>query len=302
MTSKPPRLSVVIPVYQGEHEIGPCLESVLEQSYPRERYEIVVVDNGSTDGTRDIVQRYPVVLEEEARHGVAAARSAGVARAHGELIVFTDADCRADRNWLESLVARFDRDPDLGGVGGYLASLDPQAPIQYYIAERNLLSQEVALEDRVNKAPFLITANALFPRRLIEEAGGFDPRCVISGEDADLCWRIADRGFRFAFAPDAVVYHRHRTRVGALCRWMFRYGIGSVYLMKKHRRRYGIGRVWFDLDHYELWMEAVSNLLAIRPEGLDPWERRFAGYDVLRFACFTAGRLVGSIRYGMIVL
>jgi cellulose synthase/poly-beta-1,6-N-acetylglucosamine synthase-like glycosyltransferase len=292
----------VIPVYQGEREIGDCLRSVLDQTYPRERYEVIVVNNGSTDRTAAVAAEFPVRLIGEPRRGVSQARNTGVEQARGELIVFTDADCVADRRWLEALVTRFDSEAGLGGVGGYLAGLNPQTPMQYYIVERQLLSQEVAIEDRPFSAPFLVTANALLPRRLIEEAGGFNLHCVVVAEDADLCWRIGEMGRRFAFAPDAVVYHRHRSTVGAFCRWMYRYGKGSVYLMKKHRRRYGIGPIFLDSAHYRFWMLAVGRFLAPWRLGEDSWERLFAGYDVLRFACFTAGRVVGSIRYRTIIL
>jgi len=302
MTSPTPHVSVVIPAYQAEDEIAQCLRSILEQTYPRDLYEIIVVNNGSTDRTATVAREFPVRVVDEPRRGVAQARNAGIAQARGELVVFTDADCVADRNWIEALVKRLSSEDGLGGVGGYLANLSPQTPLQYYIGERNLLAQETAIEDRPYSAPFVITANAILPRRLIEEVGGFDPQCKIAGEDADLCWRIADKGRRFAFAPDAVVYHRHRSTVGAFCRWMFRYGMGSVYLMKKHRRRYGIGRIFFDREHYTFGMTAIGHFLARRLPGEDSWERRFAGYDVLRFACFTAGRMVGSIRYRALIL
>jgi len=302
MTTRTPRVSVVIPVYQGERWIAGCLKSVLDQTFPSDLYEVIVVNNGSTDRTAAIAEGFPVRVVDEPRRGVGSARNAGVAQASGELIVFTDADCVADPNWLAALVGRFDSEPGLGGVGGYLPGLDPQTPVQYYIAERRLLSQEVAVEERPFSAPYVITANALLPRQLIEDAGGFDPLCATSGEDADLCWRIGDKGRRFAFAPDAVVYHRHRSTVGALCRWMFRYGIGSVYLMKKHRRRYGTGPILLDFEHYWRWAAAVLRFLTPWSVGIGRWERRFHGYDVLRFACFTAGRVVGSIRYRAFVL
>lgn len=302
VTTRMPRVSVVIPVYQGERWIAECLRSVLDQTFPSDLYEIVVVNNGSTDRTAAIAAGFPVHVVDEPRRGVGSARNAGVARSRGELVVFTDADCVADPKWLAALVARFDSEPGLGGVGGYLPGFDPQTPVQYYVAESDLLSQEVALEQRPFSAPYVVTANALLPRRLVEEAGGFDPLCKVSGEDADLCWRISDRGLPFAFAPDAVVYHRHRSTVGSLGRWMFRYGAGSVYLMKKHHRRYGIGRILVDGDHYSRWAAAVCRFLTPWPLGFARWERRFAGYDVLRFSCFTAGRMVGSIRYRAIIL
>ncbi|MCX8035631.1 MAG: glycosyltransferase [Candidatus Sumerlaeia bacterium] len=296
------RVSVVIPAYQAESCIGNCLRSVLAQTLPRDVYEVIVVNNGSTDRTAEIAGGYDVRLIEEPRRGVAAARQTGVVASRGELVVFTDADCVADRAWLAALVARFDRQPALGGVGGYLATYQLQTPIQYYISERQLLAQEIALDDRPTSPPFLITANALIPKRLIEAVGGFDTRFAVSGEDADLCWRIADLGYCFAFAPDAVVYHHHRPTVKAFCRWMYRYGKGSVFLLKKHRHRLGIGPVYLDREHYRLWWKAMVRFLGPLPPGNDDWERKFYGYDVLRFACFTAGRIAGSLRHGAVVL
>jgi len=303
MTTPAPRVSVVIPVYQGERDIAACLRSVLDQSIPRDLYEVIVVNNGSTDRTAAIVAEFPVGVVDEPRRGVSHARNAGVAHARGELIAFTDVDCVADHHWIEALVARFDSEPDLGGVGGYIAGYDPQTSVQYYIAESGLLSQEEAIRDLRYSKPFAMMANALLPRRLAEEAGGFDPQCELAGEDADLCWRIGDMGRRFVFAPHALVYHRHRPTVRLLCRWMFRYGVGTVYLMKKHRSRYGIGRVFIHGWHYGQFFKALATFLTPYPHrGGDYWDRLFAGYDVLRFACFTAGRVVGSIRYRTIIL
>lgn len=302
MTARSPRVSVCVPVYQGEGVIADCLRSVFDQSYPADRYEVVVVNNASTDRTAAIASEFPVRMVGEARKGVGFARNTCVAHARGELLAFTDADCIADRDWLTSLVARFEAEEGLGGVGGYLPGYNAQTPLQYYVAERELLSQEVALADRPYSAPFMITANALHVRRLVEEAGGFDTTFPTNGEDADLCWRIADLGWRFVFAPDAVVHHRHRSSVRAFCRWMFRYGEESVYLLKKHRSRYGIGRVLIDGDHYRRWLAALGRFLSPWKLGHDRWERRFAWYDVLRFTCFTAGRVVGSVKYRAAVL
>jgi len=302
MANPSPRVSVIIPVYQGEGVIADCLTSVFNQTYPSDLYEVVVVDNASTDRTADIARGFPVKLVDEPRRGVGWARNAGVAAARGELAAFIDADCIAERDWLEALVGRFDAEEGVAGVGGYLPGYDPQTPIQYYIPERKLLSQEVAVASGRYSDPFIVTANALFLRRLIEEVGGFDTTFETNGEDADLCWRIAERGWRFVFAPEAVVYHRHRSTLGALCRWMFRYGRESVYLLKKHRRRYGIGPVLVDFEHYRLWLCALGRFLRPGRLSLVPWERRFAGYDIVRYACFTAGRIAGSIRYGAIIL
>jgi glycosyltransferase involved in cell wall biosynthesis len=338
-----PRVSVIIPVYQAEGVLADCLTTVLGQTFPREQYEVIVVNNGSTDRTVAIAAGFPVRVVDEPAPGVARARNRGLAEARGELAAFIDADCVAEPTWLEALVRRYDSGevgdvpPDpamraeqlpnvknrrpavcrpvaqqpaahlpercnpLAGVGGYLPGYNARTPVQYYIAEKRMLSQEMALLDLRNSAPFIVTANALFVRRLALEVGGFDD-AMTNGEDADLCWRLADRGWRFAFAPDAVAYHKHRVSVRALCRWMYIYGKESVYLMKKHRRRYGIRFVMIDPVHYGRWLYALARFLQPWPvEGME-WERRFFGYDVLRYACYTAGRVVGSIKYRAIIL
>lgn len=302
MTDSIPRVTVVVPVYQGEQVLPDCLRSVFDQTYPRDLYEVLIVDNGSTDRSAEIARDFPTRIVEEIRKGVAFARNTGVEKARGELIAFVDADCIAEPNWLEALVARYDAEDGLAGVGGHIPGYDPQTPIQYFIADRNLLRQEDALLDQPYSAPFLITANALLNRELILKVGGLDTSFPTNGEDADLCWRIADLGYHYAFAPEAVVYHRHRSSVRAFCKWMYRYGKESVYLQKKHKKRFGIGPVMIDFVHYGRWLAAIGRFLAPWPlEGIC-WERRFAGYDILRFTWYTAGRIAGSIKYRSIML
>jgi len=302
MTGSTPRVSVVVPVFQGERVIGDCLVSVLGQTFPHDQYEIVVVNNGSTDRTGALVEGFPVRVVEEPRLGVAFARNRGVEAARGELVAFTDADCLAEPTWLAALVAHFDAHVQLAGVGGHLPGYDPRTPVQYYIPDRRLLSQERALGGERGYAPFLITANALLVRRLIVEVGGFDTAFATNSEDADLCWRIGDLGYGFGFAPEAVVWHRHRGTLRALCRWMFRYGRESAYLLKKHRHRCGIRWVHFDWPHYGQWLLAIGRFCQPWPLRAPVWERRFAGYDILRSACYTAGRVVGSIENRAIIL
>ena len=126
--------SVVIPVLDMADTIGPCLDGLLAQSLPSSRYEILVVDNGSTDGTPDVVSRYPVRLLHERAPGACNARNAGIAAARGAFIAFTDADCVPSRGWLAAF-ARAVADDQCDIAAGSLAVLDPgQSVLSRYSA------------------------------------------------------------------------------------------------------------------------------------------------------------------------
>ncbi len=102
--SERPRVSVVVPVYNGADQIGHCIEALRQQTLPADSYEIIIVNNASVDDTEKIIKRYPVRLLYEAKRGPAAARNTGIRAADADLIAFTDADCIPHEDWLEHLV------------------------------------------------------------------------------------------------------------------------------------------------------------------------------------------------------
>ena len=233
-----PFVSVVVPVFNGEGVLEACLASLAAQDYPKDRYEVIVVDNNSTDATAQIVRRFPMrYVCENTRQSSYAARNRGIREARGEVIAFTDANCRATPEWLRRGVAAL-ADASVGGVAGRIEAEAPQTIAQRYAVEKRALSQEVALTENAFR-PAVYTANAFYRKSVLQQAGCFDAT-VKSGGDADLAWRVQERlGLPIAYASGAVIVHRHRERVWDLLRQRRNYGYGSVLNYLKHKDQMG---------------------------------------------------------------
>lgn len=222
-------VSIIVPVYNGENTINECLESLLSLNYPSNCYDIIVVENGSTDRTTEIVQQYPVNLLHSAQRGPAAARNVGINASNSEIVVFTDADCIADRDWLIELVKEYD-DPDVGGVGGCIEAYPRQNrnPVELFSDNNSPLINYVSGDNEY--LPHLYTANASYRRKLVNQVGGFDP-ALFSAEDVDLAWRVQlETGYKISYAPKAVIFHQHRTTLKGLSRQYRQYGFGEILL------------------------------------------------------------------------
>jgi glycosyltransferase involved in cell wall biosynthesis len=204
--------------------VGACLEALVGQSLPPDRREIIVVDNGSTDGTVDVVRRYPVTLVEEPAQGAPRARNRGVEVARGDLVAFTDADCVPSRGWLAHLV-RAGNQPDVDVVAGSLAVLDPEASLMArYSATLGQYDPERTLAHP--RFPYAVTGNLAIRRALLSDVGLFDP-AFPTFDAAELFWRITRRGpLRSVIERRAVVFYRTRSSLGAFLRQNFGYGQG----------------------------------------------------------------------------
>lgn len=224
-----PPVSVIIPVYNGAATIAACLESVLNQTYPADAYDVIIVENGSTDETSPIVERYPVRLFHNRERGPSPARNLGVATSEADVVAFTDADCVADPHWLSELVKPY-ADPQVGGVGGaILAYAHPDRTLVEAFSERQApLVNFVSGEDEF--LPHIYTANASYRRDLLAQIGSFNPH-MVTGEDVDLSWRLQlQTAARLQFAPQAIIYHHHRSTVKGLARQYRQYGFGEIVL------------------------------------------------------------------------
>jgi len=229
MTDCTPKVSVIIPVYNGAHTIASCLESVLGQTYPGDAYDVIVVENGSTDETSTIAERYPVRLFHSDRRGPAAARNLGLAESDADIVAFTDADCVADAKWLSELVKPY-TDPKVGGVGGAILAYEHhnRTIAEAFSEEHSPLVNFVSGEHEF--LPHLYTANASYRRGLLAETGAFDPR-LVTAEDVDLAWRLQlQTDARVCYSPQAIVYHRHRSTPAGLARQYRQYGFGEILL------------------------------------------------------------------------
>jgi cellulose synthase/poly-beta-1,6-N-acetylglucosamine synthase-like glycosyltransferase len=216
-----PFVSVVVPVRDGEPTIAPCLDAILAAEYPEDRREIVVVDNGSSDGTAALIQARPVRYLHEPRRGVSHARNRGIAESRGEILAFVDSDCLVERQWITELVRPFE-DPAVGAVAGDLQHVEPTTAAERQAAR--LLGNWQRFAFSSNPA-YPITANAAYRRDVLERIGGFDPH-MVRAQDVELGLRFQERsGRRLAYAERATARHRNRTT------WLgfFRQQLGWAY-------------------------------------------------------------------------
>jgi glycosyltransferase involved in cell wall biosynthesis len=226
-----PKVSVVIACYNGSRTLLACLESLKRLNYPD--YEIILVDDGSTDSTREIAARFPEAryCRHDQNRGLSAARNTGLAAARGEVIAFTDADCRADEDWLHYLVGDLLRGSFVG-IGG--PNLLP--PEDSDVASAVMVSPggpaHVMLTDRT--AEHIPGCNMAFYKWVLEEIGGFDPMFRKAGDDVDLCWRLQQGGYQIGFSPAGFVWHYRRSTVRAYLQQQRGYGEAEALLVQKH--------------------------------------------------------------------
>jgi GT2 family glycosyltransferase len=226
-----PRVSVVVASYNGERTLKACLDSLERLNYPD--YEVILVDDGSTDTTRQIAFAHPNVrfFRHEKNLGLSVARNTGIAAATGEIIAFTDSDCRADEDWLYYLVGGL-LESEFAGMGG--PNLLP--PEDSLVAAAVMASPggpaHVMLTDR--RAEHIPGCNMAFYKWALAQIGGFDPIFHQAGDDVDLCWRLQQAGLKIGFSPAAFVWHYRRSTIGAYLEQQRGYGEAEALLVRKH--------------------------------------------------------------------
>lgn len=212
---RPKTVSIIIPVWNGQETIGRCIASLLGQTFPRDRTQIIVVDNGSTDRTVEIVRRFDgVLLVEEPVASSYRARNSGLAHATGDLIAFTDADCEPAPRWIEAGVAATEQDQTIGVAAGHVELVPvPDGPSS---KTARLFEQMFAFrQEDAARLGHSVTANWMSPRSVFEQIGKFDPD-LKSGGDWQLSAKIAEAGLAVRYVPEMLVYHPTRSTIGEL--------------------------------------------------------------------------------------
>ncbi|HJT20589.1 MAG TPA: glycosyltransferase [Nitrospira sp.] len=242
MTRERPFISIVIPTYNRSHQLMACLVACSRLDYPRDCFEVIVVDDGGAESLdaaiREVQGRLTVRLLRQNNAGPAAARNHGAGAAKGEWLVFTDDDCEPASDWLNALAERFVARPD-DAVGGRtlnaltrnLYSTTSQLVLSY------MLEYDGAIRGRVQFSP---SCNVAFPAKRFLDIGGFDtsfPRSA--GEDRELCDRWQQQGHGMIHAPEAIVYHSHHLTAKTFLRQHFHYGCGAYHyhLLRAQRLR-----------------------------------------------------------------
>jgi lipopolysaccharide/colanic/teichoic acid biosynthesis glycosyltransferase/glycosyltransferase involved in cell wall biosynthesis len=228
-----PEYSVVIPAYQAADIVGNCVKALNAQSVPHERYEIIVVDDGSTDDTakaaREAGADRVLVIPHRGR---SAARNAGIEAAEGEIILFTDADCEPSPDWVEQITLPL-QDPEIAGAKGVYRTRQKKLVARFAQLEYENKYIRMAQQERID---FVDTYSAAYRRDILIANGGFDPHLEVD-EDQELSFRLARKGYQMVFAPQAAVYHRHVTSLGEYWRRKFEIGYWKTLLLNWHPER-----------------------------------------------------------------
>ncbi len=222
-------VSLVIPGRNCSATIGPCLEAVVPMLDRGELAEVIFVDDGSTDNTVAIAQRYPIRLIRGGGRGAGAARNLGWRSAAGDLIWFIDSDCVANDDALVRLRPHLD-DPRVGGVSGSYGNMCPEALLACLIHEE-IIARHERMPTRVD---FLATFNVLYRRAALEAVDGFDER-FLKGQDAELSWRVMAAGYELGFEFQSRVRHYHETNLRKYLRIQRQQGYWRAWLHLTHR-------------------------------------------------------------------
>jgi GT2 family glycosyltransferase len=241
-----PRVSVVVCTFNGARTLRATLQGIERLEYPD--FEVIVVDDGSTDKTAAVAAEFDVQLIRTPNGGLGAARNAGAAAATGEIVAYLDDDAWPDPHWAHYLADTFDRKgsaavggpnippPDANAVAESVAH-SPGGPIQVLVSD--------------TEAEHIPGCNFSIRKDVLTELGGFDPQFRAAGDDVDLCWRLQEAGHRISFNPAATVWHHRRNSVRAYWRQQRGYGRAEALLERKWPQRYNAaGHVTWGGDMY----------------------------------------------------
>ncbi|GJQ59918.1 MAG: glycosyltransferase [Candidatus Scalindua sp. AMX11] len=242
-------VSVIITCYNEERNIRECLNTLINQTYDSDKYEILVVDGCSIDGTQSIVKEFAgahsnVFLAIEPKKGTAAGRNRGVHTARYDHIAFIDADCEAPPDWLATLVRGYvdikGKSRGVVAVGGI--NIPPENSSTFLraigVALDSYIGSFGSVQGRQFKKPRFVASlsnlNVLYNKQKIKDIGWYDESLVSEAEDADINFRLFSAGNKFLFVPYSFVWHKMRPTPVTWLRNMFRYGKGRARLLKRY--------------------------------------------------------------------
>jgi lipopolysaccharide/colanic/teichoic acid biosynthesis glycosyltransferase/glycosyltransferase involved in cell wall biosynthesis len=226
-----PNVSVIVPAYNAAYTLEACLKALANQTYPHDQYEVIVVDDGSTDETASLAKSAGARLIHQQNQGPAVARNRGVEAANGDYVLFTDADCAPAPDWIERTIDVF-LDPNVVGAKGVYRTHQKELMSRFVQCEYEDKYDRLARQTQID---FIDTYAAAYRRYQFLENGGFDPIFPrASVEDQEFSFRLAQKGYRMVFIPTAIVYHRHDRTLGEYARRKYNIGYWKALLIRWH--------------------------------------------------------------------
>ena len=206
-----PFISVVVPVYNREDLIQNCIESLLSLEYPKDRIEIIIVDNGSSDRTPEVIQKYGVIYVLEERRGSSCARNKGVSVARGDLIAFTDSDCEVSQDWALEIANSYSK-PGIAALRGFCAGINANLIATFMQRKHEGISYRRTADGYALGGNSLNPRNCAISRELFDKIGGFDPK-LLRLQDFDFNRRLNLLEYKVHFNPKMVTYHHNPTDI-----------------------------------------------------------------------------------------
>jgi glycosyltransferase involved in cell wall biosynthesis len=250
MKQKKPFFSIIVPTYNRPERLANCLESLSRLDYPREQFEVIVIDDGSDMPLQPVVAPFldqlNVTLLKQLHAGPAGARNTGAERAKGEFLTFTDDDCTPAPDWLQKLAEHFTEVP-VRAIGGRI--LNALSKNLYSTTSQIIVDVAYAhYNANPNPTRFFASNNLTVPAGPFHAIGGFDTTFK-TAEDRDICDRWQHHGFQMTYAPEVLIYHSHDLNLRTFWRQHYHYGRGA-YRYHQARAQRGTGRFRPDLKFY----------------------------------------------------
>lgn len=237
-----PMISVIICVFNGEGRIAAAVESLRSLNYPN--YEVIVVDDGSTDGTLEVLAKFDYIKVVNGAHaGLSVARNAGAAAASGAILSYTDDDCEVDRDYLFWLAKAY-HDEGWDACGGPNIPPTPEGEDEAVVASAPGAPSHVMLTDV--EAEHIPGCHLSVKKEVFDAIGGFRAQYRAAGDDVDFCWRLTDAGYNIGFHGASFVWHRRRTSLLRYLKQQRGYGKAEALLMRDHPEKFkrGMGARW----------------------------------------------------------
>jgi mycofactocin system glycosyltransferase len=236
-TQTTPSISIIVPVKNRPQDIQECLMSLSSLDYPKDKVEIIVVNDGSTDSTAKVIQSFDIkAIHLPQSIGASACRNLAAREANGDLLGFTDSDCVPHPHWLRELTPYFD-DERVGIVGGYVSNFYTRSLLDRYEAVKSSLNMGLSpfrVENDKSSTAYVPSCNLIIRRKAFSEIGGFQADLHV-GEDVDLCWRTRKLGYHLLYVPRGEVKHKHRNNVRQMLMRRFDYGTSEALLYLRHK-------------------------------------------------------------------